>query len=89
MALLDAHRISDYEKAADKGLPDAQFNLGLAYSTGKGVPLDYVAAHKWLNLAAVKGSEEARQLRCELAASMSTQEIAEAQRLAREWMSTH
>ncbi|MDP7547310.1 MAG: hypothetical protein QGF20_08445, partial [Alphaproteobacteria bacterium] len=53
------------------------------------VPLDYVTAHKWLNLAAVRGSGEAKLLRTELAGVMSREEISEAQRQAREWVSTH
>jgi hypothetical protein len=59
-------------------------------STGqKGAPLDYVEAHKWLNLAALRGNDEAKRLRSELADVMSREEISEAQRQAREWVSTH
>ena len=76
-------------REAEAGVVDAQFQAGLMYSTGQGgVPLDYVTAHKWLNLAAVRGSDDARRLRAELACDMSREEIARAQRLAREWMST-
>lgn len=75
---------------AEKGQVDAQYKVGLAFSTGQGgVPVDFVMAHKWLNLAAVRGSNDARRLRAELAGDMSKEEIAQAQRLAREWMSTH
>jgi hypothetical protein len=64
--------------------------LGLLFSTGqKGAPLDYVTAHKWLNLAALRGNGEAKRLRTELADVMSREEISEAQRQAREWVSTH
>lgn len=81
--------INECQRAAEKGQPSAQYKLGLWYSTGKGVPLDYIAAHKWLNLAARTGSEEAKRLRAELAHDMSPREIAEAQRQAREWLQTH
>lgn len=64
---------------------DEMFSLGLDYSTGRGVPVDLVEAHKWLNLAAMVGSEEARLLRAEIARDMSPDEIADAQRRAREW----
>lgn len=76
---------TDWMRRADAGEPDALFNLGLMYSTGDGAPLDYVTAHKWLNLAAMAGSEEARALRAEIARDMSPSEISEAQRRAREW----
>ena len=55
------------------------------YSTGKGVPQDYVAAHLFFNLAGAKGDEEARKARDVLAAKMTVAQIAEAQRRAREW----
>jgi len=81
--------VQDWQQAAEAGLVDAQYQLGLLYSSGAGVPLDYVSAHKWLNLAARAGKPEARSLRRELASDMSAGEMAEAQRLAREWIATH
>lgn len=75
------------EGAAATG--DILFQLGVMYSTGRTVPLDYVSAHKWFNLAALRGSSEAAQYRKELAAEMSAADIAAAQREAREWLSRH
>jgi TPR repeat protein len=78
-------------KAADKGDSEAQFNLGLMYSIGQGVPQDYVGAYKWLNLAAARlqASNDRRSLavksRDTVARLMTPAQIAEAQRLAREW----
>ena len=66
---------------------DAFFQLGMMYSTGASVPADYVAAHKWFNLAAMRGHKEAIRLRREVAEQMSEQEIASAQRAARAWLS--
>lgn len=63
------------------------YKLGLSYSTGQGAPLDLVEAHKWFNLAAMKGSHEAKAYRTELAEQMTKSEIAAAQRAAREWLS--
>ena len=64
--------------------------LGLVFSTGQGgQPLDYVTAHKWFNIAATKGSKEARAYRAELAREMTTDQVAEAQRQAREWLKAH
>jgi hypothetical protein len=68
---------------------DVFFQLGINYSTGRGVAADMVAAHKWFNLAAAKGNAEAARYRKELAAEMASTEVAEAQRQAREWISLH
>lgn len=75
--------------AAEGGQPEALYDLGLLYSTGQGVDLDYITAHKWFNLAAMRGIRRARVDRAELARDMSRFEIAEAQRLAREWQDDH
>lgn len=77
-------------KAAERGAVDAQFALGLRYSTGiGGTGVDVVQAHKWLNLAAHRGNREAKRLRAELADEMTPDQVAKAQRLAREWLTTH
>ena len=65
---------------------DALFELGMTYSTGRSVPADLVIAHKWFNLAAMKGHAEAVRLRREIAAEMSDAEIGQAQRAARDWL---
>ncbi len=75
---------------AEAGTSEAQFRLGLIYSTGSSeAPLDFILAHKWLNLAARSGNGAARELRREIAGDMSRDQIAAAQRLAREWLQTH
>jgi TPR repeat protein len=65
---------------------DMFFQLGMMYSTGSTVPTDYVMAHKWFNLAAMRGHREAIRLRREIAEQMSESEIAAAQRAARDWL---
>ena len=65
---------------------DVLFQLGLMYSTGSTVPADYVTAHKWFNLAAMRGNKEASRLRREIAELMNEGEIAAAQRAARDWL---
>ena len=65
---------------------DMLFELGMMYSVGRDVPIDLVSAHKWFNLAAVKGNREAIRLRREIADQMSEGEIAAAQRAARDWL---
>ena len=72
-------------KAAGVGVKDAQAMLGKMYATGKGVPQDYVLAHKWFNLAATLGSKGASDERDSIAKRMTPAQIAEAQKLAREW----
>jgi TPR repeat protein len=74
---------------AELGDRDAQFDLGLMYSSGDGVGLDYVTAHQWFNLAALGGHDEARTMRTEIARDMSLAEVAEAQRRARAWLRKH
>lgn len=66
---------------------DELFRMGLLYSTGQGgAPLDYVSAHMLFNLAAMRGSIEAKVYRKELSQEMASEEVAEAQRQAREWL---
>ena len=66
---------------------DALFKLGLMYSAGQGgCPLDRVSAHMIFNLAAMKGSIEARDYRREMSMEMDREEISEAQRAARRWI---
>lgn len=68
---------------------DALFDLGMMFSTGRNGMVDLVAAHKWFNLAALKGRADAIGLRRELAELMSDADIALAQREARIWMTSH
>lgn len=76
-------RIAD----AAQGSASALFDLGVAYSTGSdGVEVNLVEAHKWFNLAAVNGHEEAMYCRAEISDEMTAREIAEAQRQARAWL---
>ena len=65
---------------------DVFFELGMMYSTGRTVPTDLVTAHKWFNIAALRGNAEAVRLRREIAAEMSETDIASAQRAARDWL---
>lgn len=89
MARRDMDQLQKCELAAEAGAPDALYNLGLIYATGKGVDADFVNAHKWFNLAALRGSHAARDSRSDLAREMDTSQISEAQRRAREWLLSH
>ena len=79
-----------FRLAAAQGDADEQFNLGVMHGNGQGVPDDYVQAHKWFNLAAATFTEKedcdkAVKARDHVAARMTPAQIAEAQKLAREW----
>ena len=79
-----------FRPLANRGDADAQFNLGFMYRNGQGVPKDYVLAYMWRNLAAAGASdadarERAAKARDALATMMTPAQIAEAQRMSREW----
>jgi uncharacterized protein len=81
-----AAAVSWYRRAADQGNPIGQHFLGDMYVNGHGVPQDYVLAHMWFNLAAATGIVDgAAADRDMVAAKMTSAQIAEAQKLAREW----
>ncbi|AZN72644.1 sel1 repeat family protein [Georhizobium profundi] len=83
--------ILDHEVSAQGGKTNADVfcEMGLMYATGRECGQDLVAAHKWLNIAAIKGSDRAAELRADVAATMSKSELAAALRAAREWMTMH
>jgi len=73
--------------AASLGDTSAYFDLGVVFSTGgHGVEANLIEAHKWFNLAAVQGHEEASWCRADISDEMTAREIAEAQRRARQWL---
>lgn len=79
--------IAECLAAHAQGSVAALFDLGVAYSTGShGVACDMIEAHKWFNIAASKGHEEAACCRADVADEMTAREIAEAQRRARQWL---
>ena len=78
--------IASFENGGAGAAGELFFRLGMMYSTGADVPADYVSAHKWFNLAAMRGNAEAARLRREIAVEMSEAEIASAQRAARHWL---
>jgi len=78
-----------YRKAAEQGHGSSQYNLGLMFVNGQGVPQDYVQAHKWFNLSASRSKgkphEEAVLFRKHIQKIMTPAQLAQAQKLAREW----
>ena len=74
-----------YRRAADQGDTSAQLNLGFMYENGWGVTQNHVIAHMWFSLAAVRGDRDAARNQDIAAAKLTPAQIAEAQRLFREW----
>lgn len=87
MAYIDAVNVEGAVPVESAASADVLFDLGLMFSAGG--KIDLVAAHKWFNLAALKGRADALELRREVAAQMSDAEIASAQRAARAFLTTH
>ncbi len=87
MARIDVLSRQTFDYSAQGEKSDALFELGLSYCTGRDGTLDLVEAHKWFNIAAIRGNDEAKRYRSEVAGDMSKPEIIRAQKLAREWLS--
>jgi hypothetical protein len=75
--------------AAEPRDVDDCFGFGMVYSVGVGVGIDLVQAHKWFNIAAMRGHKDAARLRREIAEQMSDGEVGSAQRAARDWLKLH
>ena len=80
-----AEAVKWWRKAAEQGHADAQLGLGICYALGNGVAKDDVLAYMWFNLAAASGHEGGKNNREVVAKEMTGDQIAEAQRLSREW----
>lgn len=79
----------DNDSIRNAGDADVLFRLGMMYVQGRDCEKDLVAAHKWLNIAAIKGSGQAARARAELTSNMPKTDIARALREARAWMTMH
>lgn len=89
MARFDFSAADVVDVTAQGGGADALFHLGLMYCAGRDVEIDLVEAHKWFNLAAQRGNQNARAYRLEISREMTKKEIAAAQKSAREWLRCH
>jgi TPR repeat protein len=74
-----------FRKAAEQGHPIAKLYLGVMYAEGRGVPQNYVLAHMWFSLAAKQGEQRAVKTLDMAERRMTPAQIAEAQKLARDW----
>ena len=89
MARFESIAFMDSEVTPIGSTADALFELGMMYCAGRDVDVDFVSAHKWFNLAALRGNVEAKRYRMEISREMTKAQIAEAQRHAREWLRKH
>ncbi len=89
MARFDFSAADVADVSAQGGGADALFELGLMYCAGRDVEINLVEAHKWFNLAALRGNDDAKSYRLELSREMTKKEIAAAQKSAREWLRCH
>jgi uncharacterized protein len=80
--------IGDCIAAARSGDTDALYDLGIRYSLGDGVDVDLVEAHKWFNLAVMRGFFAAKDNRAEVAAELTAADISAAQKRARDFLTT-
>ena len=88
MTRLEASTRETGELTAQAGQPDTLFELGLHACSGRDGSIDLIQAHKWFNLAAMRGNEDAKRYRLDISRDMTKLEIACAQKLAREWLAT-
>ena len=85
----DAKALQWYLMAAEQGDATGQVNLGFMYGNGDGIPENLVSAYMWYNLSAAQGNETAQSNKDIIEQRMTREQIAEAQRLSREWTETH
>ncbi|MEL6203525.1 MAG: sel1 repeat family protein [Pseudomonadota bacterium] len=83
--------INSFDNAALGSNASAEiiFEMGLAAASGRDRDVDLIEAHKWFNIAAIKGSTRAAALRSEIAETMTKADLAKALRDARQWMTQH
>ena len=81
--------LKEFRPLAEQGNASAQFNLGLMYRKGWGVPKDYVLAYMWFNISATNGDKDVEKSRDIVEKKMTPQQIADAQKLSREWLEKH
>jgi TPR repeat protein len=85
----DVEAVRWFRLAAEQGDAFYQTILGSKYANGRGVPTDQVLAYMWYNLAAAQGYENAQSNKDTIEGLMTREQIAEAQRLSREWIEAH
>ena len=86
----DAEAVKWYSKAAEQGVVGAMFLIGSTYASGgRGVPPNLVPANMWFNIAAAYGDENGRKQRDFWARFLTPDQLADAERMTREWLEKH
>jgi len=85
----DVEAVRWWRLAAEQGNARGQYSLEFMYANGEGVPEDHVLAYMWVNLSAVQGNETGQSFKDLIEKVMTSEQIAEAQRLSREWIAAH
>ncbi|MDH4409681.1 MAG: hypothetical protein QE273_08695 [Verrucomicrobiales bacterium] len=78
--------VERYRALAEQGDSQAQWSLGVCYALGEGVPEDVVTAYMWFNLSSAQGDEDSKLRKDELTERMTREQIAEGQKMSREWL---
>lgn len=86
MAYSDAPMVAPCEGLSAEASAADLYQAGLAYAAGLGVEADVIEAHKWFNLAALKGNDDAKVSRKEMADLMTSADLKRAQKAARDWL---
>jgi uncharacterized protein len=89
MAKVQLAHIEHINLIPEAAQPEAYYELGMMYATGRNVAPDLIMAHKWFNIAVARGFNQAASKRAEVSLEMSSSEIATAQREARLWLTRH
>lgn len=85
LAKNDSEAFKWYKKAADQGYAPAQYNLGILYDEGRGVPQNRAAAYFWLHLAASTGKKDYAARRDRTAQHLTLVQMAQLKKRAAEW----
>ena len=72
-----------YRKAAEKGVADAQYNLGIKYGTGQGVLQNFVTAYAWIKISEANG-RDVKRFKELLNGKITLNQIAKSEELAKE-----
>ena len=88
LANADTAMLAPLDASGDTS-PEGLYELAMMHASGRSAPADLVSAHKWFNIAAMKGHADAARMRREIAAEMTDAEIGQAQRAARDWLKSH
>lgn len=89
MARMDMTAATGADISPVESSAEAFYRLGLMHSAGRDCPVDHVAAHKWFNVALMRGYKPAAEARTELASQMTSCELAEALKQARAFLTLH